>query len=219
MTAPATKLAMGLVCALAACGDAPPAAPPKTQPAAPKVGTPSAEMPGAKEPAKPAAKGAPAQLGGYPKVDDEKYRVNLTREMLAPDPTGDINRDPFRSYVIDDNPGDRGAGDRAPDECDRHLVAGASGLRDLTLTGIVKRGTTAFALFEDNGHEGYIAQRGECISKDKARIKEVGASSVIIQVRGEAPPGAPAPQPREEEWKLHPEEIEANQGGFGALLK
>jgi hypothetical protein len=204
--------------ATSACGDDPPAAPPRTEPAA-KPGTPSAEIkPGGQAPPVP-GKGGPQQLATYPKAPDD-YRANLTREMLTPDPTGDVNRDPFRSYVIDEAPvGPITPSTAEPDECDRSMVAEGSGLRDLTLTGIVKRGTKAFALFEDQQHEGYIAERGECLSKDKARIKEVGSSSIIITVRGEAPPGAPAPPPREEEWKLHPEELDLTPENLQRLLR
>jgi Tfp pilus assembly protein PilP len=190
-----------LVLALAACSSEPPPAPPKPtagQPATPQMGKPSAAQ---TKGGKPDAVAGVAD-GIYAKVDDAKYRVTLTREMFTPDPTGEINRDPFRSYVIEETPvATAGNKSTRKDECEKGLVAETVGLRDLTLTGIVKRGTTAFALFEDKNGDGWVAKRGECLSKDKSKISEIGSASITVTIGTEE---------REEEWKLHPEELEGS---------
>jgi Tfp pilus assembly protein PilP len=211
--------------ALAACGDDEGAKRGEEKPAPEKAqavrpGQPSTEV--AEQQAqgagglKSSGKGAP--LVTYPKVDDALYRVQFTADMFAPDPTGDKNRDPFRSYLVDDVNAAATAGkpSLAVDECDKRMVADQYGLRDLNLVGIVKKGTTAYALFIDSQGLGHIGRRGDCISKDKARLKEIGQSSIVVEVRGDAPPGQPAPEPREEEWKLHPEQLELGQHREGS---
>jgi Tfp pilus assembly protein PilP len=208
--------------ALSACGDDEGAkkddkpAPEKAQ--AIRPGQPSTEIAeqGGNAPAKSAGKGVP--LVTYPKVDDALYRIQFTADMFVPDPTGDKNRDPFRSYLVEDANSASTAGkpSLAVDECDKRLVADQYGLRDLNLVGIVKKGTTAYALFIDSQGLGHIGRRGDCLSKDKARLKEIGQSSIVVEVRGDAPPGQPAPEPREEEWRLHPEQLELGQRRDGS---
>jgi len=170
-------------------------------------------------PGGPAAKGKPLDL--YDKIPED-FRRELTRSDFTSDPTGDINRDPFRSYLLDTAPGPRtpgGSGDASADDCDRRMVAGAFGLRELKLIGIVLRGTKSYAMFTDSGQLGHIAHRGDCLSKEKARIKNIASDRVMIEIRGEAPPNLPAPPPHEEVWRLHPDELEAGDellSGTGA---
>jgi hypothetical protein len=153
-----------------------------------------------------------AKLWTYPKVDDSKYRRAFTSTDFEPDLTGDVNRDPFRSYVLEDlQPSNTGKLPSEVDECERRTVAASYGLRELKLIGIVKKGTTAYGLFTDSRRDGHIAKRGDCLSKDRARIKEIGATNMIVEIRGQAAPGAPAPEPREEEWRLHPEQLDLRQ--------
>jgi hypothetical protein len=211
-----THLALCGVALLAACGDdapksAPRAAAPAVNPATPSVARPQPGAPGA--PLGPGQK-APSPLFTYPKAPD-KFRVTFTPDMFEPDPTGDKNRDPFRSYLVEETqtPGKTPDGPRLEDECKNRTVADAYGLRDLHVVGIVKKGTTAYALFVDTQGFGHIAKRGDCLSKDKARIKEIGTQSITVEIRGDAPPGAPAPTPREEEWKLHPEALDLGAPG------
>lgn len=173
-----------------------------------KPGAPSAAM----DPATQKAGGAPGQkpegLFNYPKVPDDQRALPI-KEWFNPDVTGDLNRDPFRSYLVEETSSKNKAnGPHVVDECEKRTVAAEYGLRDLTLVGIVKKGTTAYALFVDSQNFGHIAKRDDCLSKDKARLKEIGSQSITVEIRGEAPPGAPAPPPREEEWKLHPESVE-----------
>ncbi len=174
---------------------------------------PEAKAAAAKKAGGKGGKGGPQPLVTYPKVDDALYRIAFAPEMFAPDMTGDKNRDPFRSYLVDDQAQavQTGKNPLTVDECDKRMVAEQYGLRDLELVGIVKKGTTAYGLFTDTQKFGHIARRGDCLSKDKARVKEIGQSSIIVEVRGDAPPGQPAPEPREEEWRLHPEQLDLAQ--------
>jgi Tfp pilus assembly protein PilP len=210
--------------ALTACGDDEGAKAEKPEPEkaqAIRPGQPSAEIADQNRGAPLKSAGAGAPLVTYPKVDDALYRIQFTADMFVPDPTGDKNRDPFRSYLVDDanTAATAGRPSLAVDECDKRMVAEQYGLRDLNLVGIVKKGTTAYALFIDSQGLGHIGRRGDCLSKDKARLKEIGQGSIVVEVRGDAPPGQPAPEPREEEWRLHPEQLELGQrrDGSGGL--
>ena len=60
----------------------------------------------------------------------------------------------------------------------------------------------------DRQQVGQVAYLGDCLSKDKARIIEITPSCVRLEIRGEAPPGAPAPPAHEEKMSLHPHDIE-----------
>jgi len=141
----------------------------------------------------------------------EEQRHKFTERDFVPDVTGDENRDPYRSYVINN------AGTRRPTEaaavdvteiCNKdNSVASNYSLRDLRLIGIVLRGTKSYALFRDSGAYGHIVRRGDCLGKEKARVESIGAGFVRLTVIPEAPPGAPAPPPQVRDISLHPEEI------------
>lgn len=153
------------------------------------------------------AKGKRASLQVYDKVPDA-LRKELTRADFLADPTGDINRDPFRSYLVQPAAAQKAQTNASEDECARRTIAPKYGLRDLKLAGVVMKGTQSYALFIDGQKLGHIAHRGDCISKERVRLKDIGADRVILEVRGDAPPGAPAPPPRDEVWRLHPSELE-----------
>ncbi len=198
---------------LAACGDDPPP-PPPPRPAATA--------------AKPAAKpgGAAAKKGGtdtstlrvYRKVEDvvtDKERPDIRhgfRERdFSPDPTGTENRDPFRSFVIT-QPGvgvtEPGIAVEATDVCPiKKQIARGYGVRELRLIGIVSQGTTRYALFSDTRGEGRIVHRGDCLGKEKARVKEIGAGFVTLELSPEPVPNQPPRAPEERSIPLYPKEL------------
>jgi len=189
-------LILATLTTIAACGDDTPATP--------------ARKPG------PATTAAPAGKGGdktgilvlKPKVD-KQYRKDLTPSDFQADPTGDINRDPFESYLV--TPQANGPQAPVQDECDEHKVAEKYAFRELKVVGIVVRGTKNFAMFKDPAGTGQIVYQGYCVGKEKARIIEITPTVVRVEIRGEAPPGAPAPPAREEKIPLHQNEIELGQ--------
>lgn len=193
-----------------AAGSARPAAKSKPK-AAPKAAAPAKK------------KGKTERLVIYEKVPAELRRV-LGVADFQPDATGDINRDPFFPFFAQvkgaaTNPPPsataRGGPDRR-DECRNRTVAGSVSLRDLRLIGIVLRGTRSYALFRDNRAVGHWANRGDCLGKDLARVKDVGNDRVIIEVQGDPPPtGGAAPEPREEVILLHPKELELTEEELG----
>jgi len=186
------RLVLMLLVVAAGCGDdAPPAQKPKAGPAPPPTAGKNAEK--------------TAVLLLKPKVD-KQYRKDLAPSDFQADPTGDINRDPFESYLVAPQP--NGPQTPVQDECEDHKVAEKYAYNDLKLIGIVVRGTKNFAMFKDPTQTGQIVFQGYCLSKEKARVIEITPSCVRIEIRGEAPPGAPAPPAHEDKRCLHPNDIE-----------
>lgn len=151
----------------------------------------------------------------YPKVE-ERYRKQWKKEDFEPDPTGDVNRDPFRSFLFAPAPQGEGGLARADDVCRDKLVAGELALGELRLVGVLA-GHNEGALFVDGKGLGHIAHQGDCLSRDKARVANIAGSSVELELRGEAPPGAPAPPATTQVVRLHPEELDLGklQSGGG----
>ena len=189
-------LALLLVLAVAACGD-------------------EGGGGGAKPPPKPAAKGAKKPdkkilLNVYPKVEDRvavnerpTIRHPFRERDFASDPSGTENRDPFRSYVITQPGGaltSASGGSVEPTTfCTRkeQMVASNYNLRDLRLVGIVTRGPKKYALFQDTGDVGRIVHRGDCLGREKARVKDIGSGFVTLEIIPEQVPNQP-PRPNEE---------------------
>jgi len=186
---------------------------------APKIDTKrNVARPAQPTPARTAA-GAPGSVVTYRRVEDraasdeerKRIRVGLTERDFAPDPAGDDNRDPFRSYVVA-QPGagatQPGTPAEATEQCPkkRQWARGFSA-RELKLVGIVARGTIRYALFSDPGQYGYVIHAGDCIGKEKARVKEIGASFVTLEISSEVAPNQP-PRPAEEHSiQLHPKDL------------
>jgi Tfp pilus assembly protein PilP len=204
----------------AACGgdDPPPAA-------TPAGGAKPAAKPGAKKPP-----GKVATLTVYPKVEDrvgvderEAIRHPFKDRDFIPDPTGTENRDPFRSYVIT-IPGSLNEGvDGTPvpvtEFCKdkKRMVAVNYNLRDLRLVGIVTRGASKYALFQDTRDYGRIVHKGDCLGREKARVKDIGAGFVTLEIIPELVPNQ-APRPNEERSiPLYPEELKLEDLEDGEL--
>jgi Tfp pilus assembly protein PilP len=186
---------MALVVALSACGDDPP--PPPARPQAPAQQRGIAQDPNAAKAAQP--------LVLKPKVE-RMYRKDFGAADFQPDPTGDVNRDPFYSYLV--APVVTGGQQPISDECADRKVAEKYAYPDMRLIGIVMRGTKNFAMFKDPTGLGQVVYQGDCLAKEKARVIEITPSCVRIEIRGVAPPGAPAPPAQEDKRCLHPDDIE-----------
>jgi hypothetical protein len=183
------------------CGGDEPAKPPrKAGPTVPVAAGPGAPgMPGA---------GFTAQLVLRAKVEN-RYRKELNKSDFDPDSNGDSNRNPFLSYLVNPTPtATAGVTAVKKDECENRTVAGNYAYSELHLIGIVVRGSKSFAMFSDPAKIGQIAYQGDCLSKDKARIIEITPSCVRVEIRGEAPPGAPAPAAQQDKNCLHKDDIE-----------
>lgn len=194
--------------ALAACGgDDTPAAATKTPTrAAPRAAPPRPNGPQS------------APVIAYRRVEDRvssdeerrAIRHRFAERDFAPDLTGTENRDPFRSFVVN-QPGVGAAGGppvEATDQCPKKRQwARTFSARELKLVGIVAQGTVRYALFSDPGQYGYVIRSGDCIGKEKARVKDIGASFVTLEIAQEAAPNQP-PRPAEQRSiQLHPKDL------------
>jgi hypothetical protein len=196
---------------LAACGgdeegggSAPPPPPPK--PAQPQPGQP----------------GSKKQLAVYPKIEDRvpaderpTIRHQFRERDFLSDPAGNENRDPFRSYVVA-QPGvlndKAGLPQDITDKCTKkQMVASNYSLRDLRLVGIVSRGPRRFALFQDSADLGNIVHRGDCLGKEKAIVKDIGAGFVTLSIETDQVLGQPPRPPEERSIPLYPEELDLSE--------
>ena len=95
-------------------------------------------------------------------------------------------RDPFQSFVIN-QPGLGGADNKTPTEvtpkCTRkdQFVAPSYGYQSLKIVGIVSQGTQRKALMM-GGNMGYIIKKGDCVGKEKAFVKDIGAGFITFAV-------------------------------------
>ncbi|HVK73268.1 MAG TPA: hypothetical protein VM734_08090 [Kofleriaceae bacterium] len=212
-----TRTLLILFLGLVACGgeeDPPPPPPKAAQPAKPAA-------------AKAGAAGAksgtpPGTLTTYRKIEDrvtEKERDSIRHQFrerdFVPDPTGTESRDPFRSYVIT-QPGvgvnEPGIPVEATEVCPiKKQIARGYGVRDLRLVGIVSRGTTRYAMFSDTRQEGHIVRRGDCLGTEKARVKEIGAGFVTLEVSPEQVNNQAPRAPEERSIPLHPKELQLDE--------
>jgi hypothetical protein len=185
-------------------GKAPPPPPPK--PAQPAPGQP----------------GAKNKLAVYPKIEDRvpaderpTIRHKFRERDFLLDPTGGENRDPFRSYVISQpgvsNTATGSTPDVTPDCTKKELVATNYSIRDLRLVGIVSRGPRRFALFQDTIDHGHIVHRNDCIGKEKAKVKDIGAGFVTLAIVADPIVGQPPRPPEERSIPLYPEELKLTE--------
>ena len=150
----------------------------------------------------------------YGADDEEKKRLRHKFESsdFEPDISGEVNRDPFRSYVIR-QPGE-GRQDASQqdstvvsNECEkRDHVAPNYPLRDLRLVGIVLRGTKSYALFRDSAAYGHIVRKGDCLGQEKAKVAAIRTGFVNLQVVPETVSQGTKPI-QERAIQLYPDEV------------
>lgn len=154
------------------------------------------------------AEAAGEVFASYEKVPED-LRRDLGEGDFDPDPSGARNRDPFQSFVIDQpellQRDDEDEHDRDEICDDGSSVATDYALSDLSLMGIVLRGTTGYALFRDGHGDGHIVRRGECLAAEQAIVTGIGSDYVQLETEtGEGGDGEP--QTDEKEILLHPDE-------------
>lgn len=155
------------------------------------------------------------QLDTYSQIDP-RYRQPFSEIDFTPDPGGDENRDPFRSYVIPQGETSRSDGKgstiQPTDICtEKNSRASAYSVRELRLIGIVLRGTRSFAQFRDpNPGQGHIVTVGDCIGKEKAMVEKIGAGFVTLEVVPEAAANTEA-QSERRDIQLHPTDLQPSE--------
>jgi Tfp pilus assembly protein PilP len=115
------------------------------------------------------------------------------------------NRDPFHSYLVPDiNQGKDGDKSKAVGKCnEKQMKIPNYSYADLKLVGIVSQGTNRKVLLMA-GNYGTIIHKGECVGKEKAYVKEIGASYVTFQLQDQLGKGH---EPEERSIQLYPNSL------------
>jgi hypothetical protein len=191
------KTALFVVLAVAACGgdDS------KSMGKPPPLHIPTAAAPAG------AAASSAGKFSLYPQVPQE-YRKPLTQDDFANDPTGDVKRDPFHSYLVENTTATSTVQQAQPttNRCSKGVIAEDSSIREMELWGLVQEGTRGYAWFSDVKKVGQMVREGDCLSKDKAVVKDISAGCVTLEIQPEAIAGT-APDPHDERVCLHPEDL------------
>ncbi len=210
-------IAIVLIAAVGCGGDDEGGGPPPKANGENPAGTAAAAQPGA---------GSGSALKTYTHVEEivsEEERETIRHEFkerdFVIDASGD-NRDPFQSYVLMQVglQADTPTVDPATALCaKRQLVATNYSVRDLKLSGIVARGTRHFALMQDSANFGHIVARGDCVGRENARVKDIGAGYITFEITPETVIGASGiARPAEERSvQLYPGELTVKTSGGG----
>ncbi len=166
----------------AACGEDDPPPPP------PPGGGGGA--PGAKPTA--ATKDSKNKLAVKPKIEarvTEAEKANIRHTFRDRDFIADQNnRDPFQSFVLTQpglGGGQQDALKRDPTKrCLRadQFIASNYSYTDLRLVGIIAEKTQRRVLMMDSGNLGHIIRKGDCVGREKALVKDIGAGYITFQV-------------------------------------
>ena len=229
---------LALLGACAGEEDAPPPARPRGEPGAPPPGGPKPPPPPAGGPLQgrihvedrvvcpvPEKPTGPDCRPEAPVCDTGRYciQVNATwncepcperdsvrHEFRDRDFVRDQVRDPFQSFILVQKGMEPTIGKRAeggPCKGDQ-FVAGNYSYLDLRLVGIVQQGTRRKALMMDRGNLGHIIRRGDCVGKEKALVKDIGAGYIQFVVQPEVDDKMTNRAPEERTFPLHPKQLQ-----------
>jgi len=116
------------------------------------------------------------------------------------------NRDPFHSYLVPDTLADKN-GDKSVKpvgKCtEKQMKIPGYSYADLKLIGIVSQGTNRKVLLMA-GNKGEIIHRGECVGKEKAYVKEIGATYITFQLQDQGK----GREPEERSIQLYPNALQ-----------
>lgn len=137
-------------------------------------------------------------------------RESIRHEFKERDFAEDQARDPFQSYVISQPGLSQNSNVPRPEPhqtCKRadQFVASDYSYQDLKLVGIVAQGTQRKVLMQDTRNHGHIIRRGDCVGKEKAVVKDIGAGYVTFVVEEDPDTKRPA---IETSIPLHPNSLE-----------
>jgi len=172
MTRLALKLLLLALCVLlaASCDDKPKTPPAKMPPpgAPPPPPGPPPGVPGA-----PGAPGAPVAAAQPSKPPPE-----LTDKDFA---EGPANRDPFRTFLKEFNKPIRQAAKQP-----RKVILPRYALDELKLIAVVSGGTRPRAMFRDPTGLGVTVKRGDYISKNAGKVKQILTDKVVVEIEEQA---------------------------------
>ncbi len=194
-----------LIFALVGCGDDPAPPPPPGGP-----GSPAA--------AKPAAKAATKKLVPKLKVEDRvpdpAEKLSIRHQFRDRDFAVEVsNRDPFQSFVLGQKGLAPADGSKLAQDvtkrCQRddQFVATNYSYTDLRLVGIVAERAQRKVLMMDAGNLGHIIKKGDCVGREKAVVKDIGAGFITFQVQPEDTSTGQQRTVEEHSVQLYPNQI------------
>lgn len=133
-------------------------------------------------------------------------RDAIRHDFMDRDFVADQSRDPFFNFVIMPI----GVGDNSSkakpephQSCKRRdqFVANNYSYQDLKLVGIVSERAQRKVLMLDTAGLGYIIKRGDCVGKEKAVVKDIGAGYITFAVEEDSDSKRPS---QELSVQLHP---------------
>jgi len=134
-------------------------------------------------------------------------RENIRHVFKERDFAPEQNRDPFKSFLIasNDTGPNPGPGKTTPTErCkDTQWKIPDYSYADLKLVGIVSMGTQRRVLLMA-GNKGEIITRGNCVGKERAMVKEIGATYVTLQLQSDL---KDTREPEEHSLELYPKAL------------
>jgi Tfp pilus assembly protein PilP len=135
--------------------------------------------------------------GPCPERDGIRHQFK-PRDFVATD-----NRDPFAQPGQGGGSGDGMIKD-VTQRClkKEQLIATNYGYQDLKLVGIVAQGTQRKVLMMDSGNLGWIIRRGDCVGKEKAVVKDIGANYITFELQD---PNQVTREPEQRSIQLHSE--------------
>ncbi len=217
MTSRVTVHACLALLALAGCGEDEGGGGGGAKPAQPAAPRPAAPRPGAAAATQPLATFKQVESLAADEKEAKSLRHQFRETDFQVDPTGTVNRDPFRSYVINQPGVTTGGGSmltaEPTDLCpSKRQIANTYMARELKLVGIVARGTERTALFSDTKQQGHLVKRNDCIGKEKGRVVEIGATYAKAEISAEPLPNQQPRPPDVIVYQLHPQQLPVDPG-------
>jgi len=133
-------------------------------------------------------------------------RENIRHVFKERDFAPEGNRDPFKSFLIPDVGSGSGSATRTAttERCkDSQWKIPDYSYADLKLVGIVSMGTQRRVLLMA-GNKGEIITRGNCVGKERAMVKEIGATYVTLQLQNDVKDNR---DPEEHSLELYPKAL------------
>lgn len=122
------------------------------------------------------------------------------------------NRDPFQSFVLAQKGLNSSDGSSLPREItkdctEKNWVAPNYSYTDLRLVGIVAERAQRRVLMMDSGNLGHLIRKNDCVGREKAIVKDVGAGYVTFQVKPDELPSGQQRAVEEHSVQLYPNQM------------
>lgn len=147
--------------------------------------------------------------GGATHCEPCPERDSIRHEFRDRDFVLDQVRDPFQSFIIVQKGLEAEPDKKIDGPCTRseQFIASNYSYLELKLVGIVAQGTQRKALMTDRINYGHIIRRGDCVGKEKALVKDIGAGFITFVVNPDVEDKLNRP-PEERSVQLNPKGLQ-----------